>query len=153
MKFLRKKYLLGCIICFLFGNIAGLFLFNYLVSLIDSKKIFVVYVNISESLFLPAKIMILFGLVGTVIFYGTVIPKKLNSTYRFLLLFTPAFLTSTIVALANRSLLIKAVKISFGVAYYPNPITVTMNELKIELVPLTALLSALITLMLLVKKR
>ena len=127
---------------FILGFFVGWFFYELFLSLFNTTKVVLIFRSPSELLFNKLKVAGLFGLTSVAIALGTIVPKTLNGIKRFLIITLPTLAICGIAFVAKRALMDNVIEIP--IPNFVNQPTLAVVDLKIEHVPFSGLLTAIV---------
>jgi hypothetical protein len=142
------KHIVRYLGIFILGSFGGWFLYDLLLSLFSIERANLIFTNLSDLYFLKLKVVGLFGLMSVAIALGTIAPKTLNGVQRFLIITVPTIATCVIVLAARRALIAKILEMP----NFVNQPALAVRSLKIEFVPFSGLLMAIVIISILFKR-
>lgn len=146
MKTLKR--IIWCFGFFVLGAFVGRFLNDFMISLLSTEKIELIYTGLPETYFLELKVVVLFGLMSAAIFFGTTALNTFNRLQRFLVIAIPSIAMCGVVFAGKKALLLKLCEMhTFDYQH-----AISIISLKMEIVPLSGLLMAIVIIVFLYKR-
>lgn len=132
------KIIAGCVLSLVIGIFAGWMSYEHLISFFTHEEVQIAFIDLSQVFFTKVKVSVLFGLIGPVVFWGTVVPEKMNALFRFLLIAVPTSILCGITAAVRRAIIARWTELTD----FPHNIMLTLDSVRIELIPVSGLIAA-----------
>jgi hypothetical protein len=143
MKTLKR--IIWCVGFFVVGAFVGRFLYDFMISLLNTE---IIYTSLPEIYLLKLKVAGLFGFMSAAIYFGTTAPNTFNRLQRFLVITIPSVTMCGMVFVGRNTLLFKLLRMR----YFDNRPAILVGSLRMELVPLSGLLTAIVIIAILFKR-